>query len=230
LPKKEQPKIEENEKTVSSSKMLFSMGTIGILAGILIVFTFTFTLPFIKANEAAFLEKSIFDVVPGAFTKEVVTVDESNKIIPVEKPEETPFKLYPCYDKDSSLVGIAIEAREQGFQDVIKIIYGYSPKSQAIVGMKVLQSTETPGLGDKIETDKDFLQNFVKLDVSLNEDHSALIEPIVMVKSGEKTKENEISAITGATISSKAIAKMMARSAALNVPVIYKNLDVLKKK
>lgn len=205
------------------------MGTIGLLAGMLIVFTFTYTLPYIKANEAAFLEKSIFDVVPGAFTKTVVTVDENNKIIPVEKPEETAFKLYPCYDEADSLVGIAIEAREQGFQDVIKIIYGYSPKNEAIVGMKVLQSTETPGLGDKIETDKDFIENFVKLDARLNEDRTKLIEPIKMVKAGEKTKPSEISAITGATISSKAIAKMMARSADLNVPLIYKNLKILKK-
>ncbi len=209
--------------------MLYSMGSIGILAGVLIVFTFTYTLPYIKANEAAFLEKSIFDVVPGAFTKEVVTVDENSKIIPIDKPDESAFKLYPCYSKDSILVGVAIEAREQGFQDVIKIIYGYSPKDEAIVGMKVLQSTETPGLGDKIETDKDFLANFVKLDVSLKDDKSSLIEAIKLVKSGEKTKESEISAITGATISSKAIAKMMARSAALNVPLIYNNLELLKK-
>ncbi len=229
MPKKAKPKIEETEVPVSSSKMLFSMSTIGLLAGILIVFTFTYTLPYIKANELAFLEKSIFDVVPGAFRKEVVTVDKNNKIIPVDNPDETAFKLYPCYDKQDSLIGVAIEAREQGFQDVIKIIFGYSPKDETIVGMKVLQSTETPGLGDKIEKDKDFLENFVKLDVSLNENRSALVEPIELVKAGKKTKESQISAITGATISSKAIAKMMARSASINVPVIYNNLKVLKK-
>ncbi len=230
MSKKTETKTEETEEQVSGGKMLFSMGTIGIIAGVLIVFTFTFTMPYIKANEAAFLEESIFDVVPGAYTKKVVTLDENNTIIPVTNPDEVAFKLYSCYDKQDSLVGIAIEAREQGFQDVIKIIYGYSPEKQAVVGMKVLQSTETPGLGDKIETDKDFQENFKHLDVSLNEDKSALKELIVLVKNGKKTKKSQISAITGATISSKAITKMMSRSTALNVPVIYKNLDILKKK
>ena len=38
MSKKVQPVIEDSEKPVSSTKMLFSMGTIGMLAGILIVF------------------------------------------------------------------------------------------------------------------------------------------------------------------------------------------------
>ena len=45
-----------------------------------------------------------------------------------------------------------------GYQDVIRILlYGYSPEHQAIVGMRVLESRETPGLGDKIEKDPAFL-------------------------------------------------------------------------
>lgn len=225
--------MQQNEiaaaEEVKSFRLLFAMGTIGLIAGILIVFTFEFTKPIIKENEAAFLEKSIFEVVPFAKTKEVVTLNDNNEIIPVTNPEETAFKLYACYGEKNEFVGLAIEAREQGFQDVIKIIYGLNPITQKVVGMKVLQSTETPGLGDKIETDPEFVANFKALDVSLNEDKSALANPVIMVKSGKKTAEHQISAITGATISSKAIAKMIARSTAKNVPVIVKNLDRLNK-
>lgn len=216
------------EEKVSSAKMLLSMGSIGLLAGILIVFTFQFTLPYINANEAAYLEKSIFDVLPGAVTKKVFTIDEQKNIKPVADEETTPFKIYACYTADDSLVGVAIEAREQGFQDVIRIIYGYAPAQEDIVGMKVLQSTETPGLGDKIEKDPDFLANFKNLDVSLADDRKSLKEPITMVK-GEKTKDTQISAITGATISSRAITNMIAKSAELNIPTIKNNLDALKK-
>jgi len=229
LAKKVAPVEAEESEKVSSCKLLISMGGIGLLAGILIVFTFQFTLPFIKNNEAAYLEQSIFDVVPDAYTKSVVTVDADNKIIPVENPELTAYKLYPCYDKDKKLVGVAIEAQDQGFQDVVRIIYGYSPQKEAIVGMKVLQSTETPGLGDKIEKDEEFLANFKNLDTKLNENKTSLLKAITLVKSGKKTDNSQISAITGATISSKAVTRMIAKSAEINIPIIEKNLDILKK-
>ena len=44
-----------------------------------------------------------------------------------------------------------------GYQDVIRVLYGYSFDTEAIIGIRVLESKETPGLGDKIETDPDFL-------------------------------------------------------------------------
>ena len=115
------------EESVSSGKMLLSMGSIGLIAGILIVFTFQFTLPYINANEAAYLEKSIFDVLPGAVTKKVFTINDQKNIIPVTDEEATSFKIYACYSANDSLIGVAIEARDQGFQDVIRLIYGYSP-------------------------------------------------------------------------------------------------------
>ena len=142
--------------------------------------------------------------------------------------EGTAFKLYACYNDNDSLIGVAIEARDQGFQDVIRLIYGYSPAKQSIVGMKVLQSTETPGLGDKIQSDPDFLANFDHLSVALKADLGSLKKPITLVK-GQKSDDSQISAITGATISSRAVTKMIARSAELNIPVIAKNIDVLKK-
>ena len=44
-----------------------------------------------------------------------------------------------------------------GYQDTIRVIYAYSFADRAIVGMQVLESKETPGLGDKIEIDADFV-------------------------------------------------------------------------
>lgn len=225
----EQINTDQNEEKVGSTKMLLSMGTIGLLAGVLIVFTFEFTLPFIKANEAEFLQKSIFDVIPGAVTKSVFTINDKGEVIPIVNEEDAAYKIYPCYDQTDKLVGVALEARDQGFQDVIKIIYGYAPDKEAIVGMKVLQSTETPGLGDKIESDQGFLSNFVKLDVRLDKDKKELLTPIELVKAGKKTNDAQISAITGATISSKAIARMVSKSAEINIPLIAKNLEALQK-
>ena len=120
----------------------------------------------------------------------------------------------------SSLVGVAVEAQGMGYQDVIAVLYGYSFTEQAIVGLQVLESKETPGLGDKIETDPDFLENFKSLDVSVREDGSGLAHPVVPVKHGEKTNPWEVDGITGATISSVAIADLLNRSAEYWVPRI----------
>ena len=53
------------------------------------------------------------------------------------------------------LVGFAIQAQGMGYQDVISVLYAYSPGEDAVTGFRVLESRETPGLGDYIETRKD---------------------------------------------------------------------------
>ena len=90
-----------------------------------------------------------------------------------------------------------------GFQDTITLIYGYDPSRRVIVGMQVLDSRETPGLGDKIITDDEFLANFEAL----------AVEPsIVAVKKGKKAEPNEVDCITGATISSEAVVTILNQS------------------
>ena len=59
--------------------------------------------------------------------------------------------VFAGYDDNDQLVGLAIEAQAMGYQDVIRLIYGYSFEAQAIIGIRVLESRETPGLGDRIE-------------------------------------------------------------------------------
>ena len=69
-----------------------------------------------------------------------------------------------------------------------------------VVGMEILESRETPGLGDKIYKDADFVGEFSDLS----------IEPeIVAVKKGTGTQDNHVDAITGATISAKAVVRII---------------------
>ncbi len=105
-----------------------------------------------------------------------------------------------------------------GYADIIRVLYGYDPRRQSIVGLRVLESRETPGLGDKIETDQSFIANFAAPDVSLNADGTGLANPIEATKHGEKTHLWQVDAITGATISSFAIAEILRNSATTWVP------------
>ena len=130
--------------------------------------------------------------------------------------------VHAGYDDNGSLVGIAIQAQGMGYQDVIRVLYGYDPTRETIIGMQVLASKETPGLGDKIEKDTAFLANFEALDVGLTPDGRSLQHEIVAVKGGEKSQPWQIDGITGATISSKAIAAMLRESSAQWVPAIHR--------
>ena len=210
----------------SGLRMVLTMGGLGLVCGVLIVLTFQLTLPVIKANKARALEKAIFEVVPQARTKTVYKqVDD--RLEPLEDEDETAIKYYAGY-VDGHLVGVVMEAAGQGFQDIVRILYGYSPESKCVVGMKILESKETPGLGTKIETDPDFRANFDALLMELAEDGQSMTHPVVLVKPNTKTDPWQIEAITGATISSRAVATIMEKSTAERIPIIEKNLDVLK--
>ena len=109
-------------------------------------------------------------------------------------------KVYTRLGDDGEFIGYAIPGAGPGFQDTIGLLYGYAPAEKLVRGMEILESRETPGLGDKIYKDADFVSNFSAL----------LIEPeIVAVKKNTKTQPNEIDAITGATISSKAVVRII---------------------
>lgn len=209
----------------SSHRMILTMGAIGFVCGLLIVLTFQLTFPVIQKNKAEALERAIFEVVPGAVTKTVFTLGDG-ELVAVDR--ESGAKYYACYDDEHQLVGVAVEAEGQGFQDVLRVIYGYSPGSSAIVGLKVLDSRETPGLGDKIEKDARFRANFDSLDVTLDTGTQRVANPIALVKHGQKTEPWQVESITGATISSKAIANILKESTRVTVPVITNNLATLE--
>ena len=205
--------------------MYRAMVGVGVFCGLLIVSVFQVTLPVIERNKAEALQEAIFHVLPNASTSTSYYLDEADGFKLLEGDGVGEQLVYAGYDDAQQLVGLAVEAQGMGYQDVIALIYGYSFTEQAIIGIQVLESKETPGLGDKIETDADFLENFKRLDVSVRGDGSALANSVVPVKHGEKTKAWEVDGITGATISSVAIANLLDRSAQYWVPRIRRNLS-----
>jgi electron transport complex protein RnfG len=212
---------------VSSARMIATMAGIGIISGILLVVSYVGTLPTIEANRAAALERAIFEVVPGATSKTTFTV-EGEILRPVKDGEKPAVRYYAAYNDAGDLLGVAVEAQGQGFADILKILYGYSPGCQCVIGMKVLESKETPGLGDKIEKDPVFVSNFEALDLSLGPDGDKPANPVVFAKPGKKINPWEIEGITGATISSKAVTNIIYTSSMTTVAILEHNLQVLK--
>jgi electron transport complex protein RnfG len=204
--------------------MYRAMVGVGVFCGLLIVTAFQVTQPIIERNKAEALQEAIFHVLPNTSTSRTYRLDKAGDFKLLEGKAHGEQLVYAGYDDREELVGLAVEAQGMGYQDVIGLIYGYSFAEEAIIGIQVLESKETPGLGDKIETDPGFLENFEALDVSLRDDLSELANPIVPVKHGEKSHPWEVDGITGATISSVAIAKILNQSAQYWVPRIQSHL------
>lgn len=210
------------QEGTSSAKMLRAMLGIGILSAFLIVSAFELTLPRVEKLKAEALEKAVFNVLPGTESTRSFGINSQGKIIEIAKGDTPEYTLYAGYDKDEKLVGYAVEAAGQGYADLIRILYGYNPKEQVLIGFQVLESKETPGLGDKIEKEERFLENFKALDVRVTSE-GLLRNKVITVKQGEKQNAWEIDGITGATISSRAIGNIIGSSTTEVVPVLRRH-------
>jgi electron transport complex protein RnfG len=205
--------------------MLRAMVVIGTLCALLISFTYEGTFSIIEKNKAEALERAIFQVLPGVTSTLTYQLEPDGSFAQVTGKAAGEEFVYAGFDEQNQLAGVAIEGSGQGYADIIRVLYGYDPEKGEVVGMYVLESKETPGLGDKIEKDPAFLKNFEALDVSLNARKDGLEHAVVPVKHGTKENPWEIDGITGATISSRAIGNILGASTERWIPLIYQHKD-----
>jgi len=183
----------------SSLRLVMTLAIAGLVSGVAIIGIYETTLPTITANKARELREAVFKVLPGV-TRMQALVYRDGRIMAVPEPQKDEPVVYGGYDEQGDFVGYAMPGAGPGFQDTIALLYGYLPGDKQVVGMEILESRETPGLGDKIYKDADFVAEFSALSV----------EPeIVAVKKGTATLDNHVDAITGATISAKAVVRII---------------------
>jgi electron transport complex protein RnfG len=213
----------------SGPAMLTTLALVAGLSGLLVVLTDQITRPMIAQNQRLAIDRALFRVLPGAVSRRDFRVDGQRLVSLDTMNTEGGDRLYAAYDQQGQLAGVAVEAAIQGYQDLIRVLYGYDPACQCIRGMEVLKMAETPGIGDKIARDPDFRKNFIQLDARLNGAGTDLVEQIVTVPHGSKTNLWEIDAISGATISSAAVGRMLNDSARHMLPLILQHLEQLRK-
>jgi len=96
-------------------------------------------------------------------------------------------------------VGWAFVCEGSGFADKIKLVLTVDAGFEKLSGFGVLASNETPGFGDKIKNNY-FRSQFV----------GAPATQLLLSKTGDDKKiDSEIVAITGATVSSEAVVKIL---------------------
>lgn len=165
------------KKFIEESWLVVSMGMVFacLLAG-----TQTSLSDKIEANKVRALNEAIAEVVPD--------------LDPDTPPEELTIdgnQVFKCLKADGSLAGWAVKASGGGFIDKIHLVVGLSPDGSQIIGIKVVEHLETPGLGNKIEGE--WADQFKG---------KATAEKL-RVEKRPPAVPNEIQAITGATWSSR---------------------------
>lgn len=213
-----------------SASMIKTLGIVAAVCGLIIVAAYQGTYSAVAENKKLALERAVFKVIPGAKSiAEFYAVP--NGVVPAagEAPPGS-LKFYATYDAGGKLSGIAAEAAARGYADMVKLLYGYSPDCNCITGIGVVAMRETPGIGDRILTDKEFLANFTALDVRLNKDLSALAHEVKTVKHGTKSNAWEVEAISGATVTSKAVGRGIDASAQALLPRLVPQIDKLRSK
>ena len=124
----------------------------------------------------------------------------------VENGKVIYFKAYESADKDK-LLGYAFRTEAQGYSSVIEAMAGMD-KQGRITGVKILAQNETPGLGAKISEVlvKRTLWEAIKELFSREKKSAELTdEPWFCAQFKGKKINDDIQAITGATISSQGL-------------------------
>ena len=188
-------------KDVPSWRLVSMMTLAGGLAGLLIVSTYELTLPRIEHHQAETMAAAIQEVLKAPARYDTLYRNDGMlvKRLPAGVDAKKADKIFLGYDAAGKWVGFAVSAVGVGFQDPMTVMFGYDASKRQVIAMRVIASKETPGLGDKIVKDSGFVAEF-----------SPVGAPIDGVKKERATgAPNEVAMITGATVSSRAVIRII---------------------
>jgi H+/Na+-translocating ferredoxin:NAD+ oxidoreductase subunit G len=175
-------------------RMIVVLTAISLISGGLLSTLDSYTAPRIAENRMKQLKGAISEVLPKYDYYDELKIGQSviyiGRLEGVEEP-----------------VGFAFKAAGNGFQGNITMMVGVKADFSEIINMRVLEQVETPGLGTKIVEDpsrKEDIYWFPK------QFRGLILDPAIEVLKNQKAeKDNEIEAISGATITSKAVARIL---------------------
>lgn len=121
-------------------------------------------------------------VMPGAAKFEPKTLNDTNA------------QCYAATDKDGTLVGYTLTTSAKGYGGDVQVMVGIDTRKGEVSGVAILSQSETPGLG----------ANAVRPEFT-GQYRQAVPESGFDVIKNAQPKDGEIEAMTGATITSRAV-------------------------
>jgi electron transport complex protein RnfG len=193
-------------------RLVATLAGFGALAGAVLVVTFQATAPAIQANKDERLRRAVEEVLGAPARYDTLYVVDGALVAepPGGAAPQALERVYRGWSASGAPVGVAIVGEGPGYADVIRLIFGWDPERRVLLGMKVLESKETPGLGDKIEKDAPWVGQFAGAE-----------PPLVAAKPGSAGEDpSRIDTITGATISSRAVVRIIDDALARLAPAL----------
>jgi electron transport complex protein RnfG len=174
----------------TGNKEIFSLGLrllmITAIAGLILGLAHKVTLEPIAKQQKIENDSAMQEVLPAA---------EAFNLKEVTLPDGSIIKEVNEGTKGSDVAGYAIKVSPKGYGGLIDMMVGISNEGK-VEGIKILSHSETPGLG----------ANAPNQEFSGQYKGKPIEQPLEVVKT-EPSGDNQIKAITGATITSNAVTK-----------------------
>jgi electron transport complex protein RnfG len=194
-----------------SWKLVLTLGIAGALAGLLVVIVYQWTLPSISAHKALVMRATVSEVLRNPVRWDTLYLEKGSLTTHPSVDGAEQEKAFIGYDQSGREIGAAVSAGEPGFAEIINLMIGFQPTTGELIGMKIMDEKETPGLGDKVEKDSSFAHQWPGLNA-----------PLHAVKKRSGSNPSEVQAISGATISSRAVTRIINNAIAKWQPLLLR--------
>ncbi|MBN2483216.1 MAG: FMN-binding protein [Candidatus Omnitrophica bacterium] len=165
-------------------KIISVLTIITVICGFILAFVFTSAQGKIQENQKQAIYRAITTIVPEAENIQEKTYGED--------------LVYELKDKNGEFLGYAYVTDGQGYQSTISILFAVDKDIRDILGIDIIESVETPGLGSRITEDA-FKDQFKNVPLA----------GIFEVVKELPQNPHQIQAITSATVSSRAVVSIV---------------------
>jgi electron transport complex protein RnfG len=180
------------------------LGGGGAVAGLLLVVAYLATLEPIRAHRAQALAEGVRSVLGLSERDPYDSLWLVDGALTTNDPGGgRPADLWRA-TRAGGAPGWAIAASGNGFVDAIRLLVGYDAKEKRVLAVEVLENKETPGLGDRIAKDPTFCARFAGKRVPVRG-----VPP-----DATPNGDDEVDTITGATISSRSVVRILDQAVA----------------
>lgn len=176
--------------------MVAVLFTVSILSALILAAANTITEPRIAMEHAGKLKRSVLASLGVPFDPLIMEKVFSAEIMPMSTPYGPVY-----FSRDGAA---SFEIKGPGFWGPISAVVALEPDAATIRGIVILDQKETPGLGARITEDW-FTARFAGKRVDT---------PLAVFLKGKPASGNDVEAITGATLTSRALVKLINTEAA----------------
>jgi Na+-translocating ferredoxin:NAD+ oxidoreductase subunit G len=183
--------------------------------------------PIIEENKT----KETMKKIPLLLNDEVIDTNKDTNTPPLTIKQRTiktqkqgvgkTYIVYDAFDINGNIAGHVVKASGQGYGNKIELLLALDATAKTIKGISIIDQKETPGLGDRIVEDSWRGQFKGKPSE----------KTLVVIKGKKSVNENEIDAISGATISSRGVTDIVnstindVRADITLIPESYTNME-----